>query len=128
MTVENQTGGGVTPEVLTILRWLGRGALAESWASEDGLTGYRKYADGRIEQYGVAATKGNALCQVLLPLAMKNMNYTVQISTLYRPGAVRASTYTDKQTTGFSIAVSNASANLNTEASEANWLAIGAWK
>jgi len=60
------------------LRWLGRGALVKSWTSKNGVTGYRKYADGWIEQWGRVngVQYNNGTTNVSFPVRFKTANYS----------------------------------------------------
>lgn len=77
------TPGGYTQDFVT-----------ESWISEDGLSWYRKYASGWVEQGGIFSvlTGGSYAVQVVtLPIEMKNTSYTIMTSCTY-PGAGDTST------------------------------------
>lgn len=52
--------------------------IVESWVSDDGLSWYRKYSDGWIEQGGdIQGTTKNESRTVTLPTAFSNTNYTI---------------------------------------------------
>ena len=67
------TPGGYTQDFVT-----------ESWISEDGLSWYRKYASGWVEQGGLTDTATNVT--VNLPVAMANSNYFIT-ATSYKADA-----------------------------------------
>lgn len=55
--------------------------IVESWVSNDGLSWYRKYNDGWIEQGGdLQGTTKNESRTVTLPTAFSNTNYTLIVS------------------------------------------------
>ena len=51
--------------------------VTESWVAEDGLSWYRKYSDGWIEQGGKTKNVTNAGITVTMPLAFSSTNYRV---------------------------------------------------
>ena len=52
------------------------GVLVKSWMASDGLSWYRKYSDGWIEQGGyVSSTANNSAWELVLPTPFSNTNY-----------------------------------------------------
>ena len=55
--------------------------VIETWESSDGLTRYRKWASGWLEQWGqIEVPSSNTITPYTLPLPFKDINYSVVIS------------------------------------------------
>ena len=108
---------GVTPIAGNVTLPQINGILIDSWISEDGLSFYRKYSDGWIEQGGRCG--GGQPVTVALPLSFSSTNYRIvavgclgSTSDSYEQCSIYS-----KSLDSFRIAGRNASAR--------EWLAVG---
>lgn len=94
--------------------------VVQSWVSEDGLSWYRKYSDGYIEQAGDAqgAVKANQKVTVHLPTAFTTTNYCV-VGTLHGSGW-------DNDNGSFQVSSKTTTTFLATS-SDAGAYALGTW-
>ena len=93
--------------------------VVETWTAADGLSWYRKYSDGWIEQGGEFTKPRDTNVTVTFPVAFKTTNYTIATSQYARLGSNGPGCdFTAKSTTGFTH-------NYGSWGSKWGWLACG---
>ena len=110
--------------VSAVLEATNKAYIVETGDSEDGLSHYRRWSDGTIEQWGVILVwiNTNTEFRVDLPIEFSNTNYTANITgTIIEAWGWTGSI--NKETTGFGVYIFG---NQNSDGVQGfSWQAIG---
>lgn len=111
--------------VAAVLEATNKAYIVETGDSEDGLSHYRRWSDGTIEQWGITGMKSNAQMTIVFPIEFSDTSYSFFAfpNEQYPNGAWFGIGTLDKTTSSIKVQIYGASdgaSSLNN-----SWYAIG---
>lgn len=109
--------------VSAVLEATNKAYIVETGDSEDGLSHYRRWSDGTIEQWGVTGSMGQSLIQLSFPIEFTDTTYS--FTTFVNEGTSSGNWFgvstSQKTTSGIRFEISGNPNNANNY----SWYAIG---